>query len=175
MAVIGAIIGDMIGGPFEFAPDFGQSTDFPLFTYESQFSDDTVMTLAVGQGLIDCEFDEARAPAALANAMRFFAKAYPPARGGYRRGTLRWLLDRSGTPGTSAGNGSAMRVSAVGWLFDTVVSTAMRGQFSGDVDKSKRLSAGLQSPPESATITPRRSKARKPRQQRSFWLDRGAV
>ena len=50
--MIGAILGDIIGSPYEF--DAGDKTkDFPLFSEESQFTDDTVMTLAVAQGFMD--------------------------------------------------------------------------------------------------------------------------
>ena len=48
----GAILGDMIGAPYEF--DRGEKTkDFPLFVKESQFTDDTVMTIAVAEALMD--------------------------------------------------------------------------------------------------------------------------
>ena len=48
----GAILGDMIGAPYEF--DLGDKTkDFPLFSIDSQFTDDAVMTLAVAEGLMD--------------------------------------------------------------------------------------------------------------------------
>ena len=48
----GAILGDMIGAPYEF--DRGNKTkDFPLFSAESQFTDDTVMTIAVADALLD--------------------------------------------------------------------------------------------------------------------------
>ena len=65
--MIGAILGDIIGSPYEF--DAGDKTkDFPLFSEESQFTDDTVMTLAVAQGLIE---DTAHSETGLIRRMQF--------------------------------------------------------------------------------------------------------
>ena len=88
--MIGAILGDIIGSPYEF--DRGnKSKDFPLFSRESTYTDDTVMTLAVGLTFLDAQ------PSAsdewilriLANRMRQFGKMYPNA--GYGGMFRRWL------------------------------------------------------------------------------------
>lgn len=53
--MLGAIIGDMVGSPYEFHPWRGAAEAFPLFSPRSRFTDDTVMTVAVGRALMRCE------------------------------------------------------------------------------------------------------------------------
>ena len=119
--MLGAIIGDMVGSPFEFDRRADQKqTAFPLFGPESDYTDDTVMTLAVGQALLEAGGDESGADQALIAAMRGFARVYPLPKGGYGARFSRWLWAENPAPYGSWGNGSAMRVSAVGWLFDTL-------------------------------------------------------
>ena len=117
----GAILGDMIGAPFEF--DRGKKTkDFPLFCSESQFTDDTVMTLAVAEALLDSEeHPEEDVRLALICSMRKWGTAYPDA--GYGGRFRRWLVSKYPEPYNSFGNGSAMRVSAAGWLYPTLEET----------------------------------------------------
>ena len=110
----GAILGDMIGAPYEF--DGGEKTkDFPLFVKESQFTDDTVMTIAVAETLMDSEGesdDEVRQ--VLVVKMQDWGHRYPYA--GYGGRFRVWLRTKDPKPYGSFGNGSAMRVSSVGWL-----------------------------------------------------------
>ncbi len=77
----GAILGDMIGAPFEF--DRGHKTkDFPLFTEESQFTDDSVMTLAVAEALLDTlGGTEAQVKARLPEELRAVLERFDEARG----------------------------------------------------------------------------------------------
>ncbi|MCL2463698.1 MAG: ADP-ribosylglycohydrolase family protein [Micrococcales bacterium] len=117
--MLGAIVGDMVGSPYEFGWD-AKTTDFELFSDESGFTDDTVMTLAVGQALLDVAGDATAAGAALVAAMRDFGRRYPHPKGGYGGRFAAWLQSPDPAPYGSFGNGSAMRVSAVGWLFDTL-------------------------------------------------------
>lgn len=118
----GAILGDIIGSPYEF--DRGDKTkDFPLFSRESAFTDDSVMTVAVAQGLLDAGTDaplEAIAAAVTASMVRWGRK-YPYA--GYGARFRYWLRAKEPQPYNSCGNGSAMRVSAAGWLYDTLERT----------------------------------------------------
>ena len=119
--MLGAIIGDMVGSPYEFdqrRPEV--TTHFELFGPDSQYTDDTVMTLAVGQALMDAGGDESVADALLADTMRAFAARYPLPKGGYGGRFTRWLFDPAAGPYGSWGNGSAMRVSSVGWLYDSL-------------------------------------------------------
>ncbi|MBO4789298.1 MAG: ADP-ribosylglycohydrolase family protein, partial [Lachnospiraceae bacterium] len=113
----GAILGDMIGAPFEF--DRGEKTkDFPLFTEESQFTDDSVMTIAVAEALLsvspEASDDEVRK--ALTESMQKWGHRYPDA--GYGGRFYGWLFSGAEPkPYGSFGNGSAMRVASVGWLY----------------------------------------------------------
>ena len=117
----GAILGDMIGAPYEF--DMGNKTkDFPLFVERSQFTDDSVMTIAVAEALIgtyDKSLDEIRK--AVITSMQKWGKAYPNA--GYGGRFASWLRSSDPQPYNSYGNGSAMRVSSVGWLYDNIERT----------------------------------------------------
>lgn len=114
----GAILGDMIGSPYEF--DRGDKTkDFPLFSDDSYITDDTVMTIAVAEALLDSgsDADKETIERNVINSMRKWGRAYPHA--GYGGMFLRWLMSENPKPYGSFGNGSAMRVSAAGWLYDT--------------------------------------------------------
>jgi ADP-ribosylglycohydrolase len=120
--MLGAIVGDIVGSPFEF--DQGaKSTEFELFSDESNFTDDTLMTLAVAQALMDAAGDEAVADVALVWRMREFAAYYNLPKGGFGGRFSVWLCSPDPQPYGSYGNGSAMRVSSVGWLFDTLEET----------------------------------------------------
>jgi ADP-ribosylglycohydrolase len=103
--MLGAICGDVIGRPYEFeAPT--TNYDFELFTDQSRFSDDTVMTAAVSDAILNERPFEA-------SLVEFGLRHIE---GGYGKGFKVWLLDENRQPGTSYGNGSAMRASPVGWL-----------------------------------------------------------
>ena len=75
----GAILGDIIGAPYEF--DRGnKSKEFPLFCEESHFTDDTVMTIAVAEALLDSQFREDEdIRQALIQSMRKWGRKYPHA------------------------------------------------------------------------------------------------
>ena len=117
----GAILGDMIGAPYEFDRS-GKTKDFPLFTADSQFTDDTVMTIAVAEALLEAR---GRTPSEtgglLVRSMQKWGRKYPNA--GYGARFIRWLWAEDPQPYGSFGNGSAMRVSAAGWLYDTLEET----------------------------------------------------
>lgn len=127
----GALLGDMIGAPYEF--DRGnKSKEFPLFCENSRFTDDSVMTIAVAEALLDSRFlDDDSIRAALIKSMRKWGKKYPDA--GYGRKFLCWLREKDPKPYGSCGNGSAMRVSAAGWLFDTLEETREKAKLTAEV------------------------------------------
>lgn len=127
----GALLGDMIGAPYEF--DRGnKSKEFPLFCENSRFTDDSVMTIAVAEALLDSRFlDDDSIRAALIKSMRKWGKKYPDA--GYGRKFLCWLREKEPKPYGSCGNGSAMRVSAAGWLFDTLEETREKARLTAEV------------------------------------------
>ena len=114
--MLGAIIGDMIGSPYEF--DRGEKTkDFPLWIKSSEFTDDTVLTIAVAQALMDVESGtKSDISATVQASMQKWANKYPNA--GYGRMFIKWLSSRYPKPYGSFGNGSAMRVSSVGFMYN---------------------------------------------------------
>ena len=128
----GAILGDIIGSPFEF--DRGDKTkDFELFTKGCQFTDDSVMTAAIAEALIAVGPDATKEEieeAVIAN-MQDWGKRYPHA--GYGGRFRYWLSARSPKPYNSYGNGSAMRVSAVGWLYPTLERTREVAVYTAEV------------------------------------------
>ena len=127
----GALLGDMIGAPYEF--DRGDKTkEFPLFCRYSHFTDDSVMTIAVAEALLDFRFREDEdIKAGLVESMRKWGKKYPDA--GYGRKFYHWLHARHPEPYGSYGNGSAMRVSSAGWLFDTLAETRHMARLTAEV------------------------------------------
>lgn len=129
--MIGAILGDMIGAPYEF--DRGNKTkEFPLFCRESEFTDDSVMTVAVAEALMDMigrTDDEIRE--ALVESMQKWGRLYPDA--GYGGMFYHWLHTMNPEPYGSFGNGSAMRVSSAGWLFGTIEETRHMARVTAEV------------------------------------------
>ena len=127
----GAILGDIIGEPYEF--DRGNKTKaFPLFSSKPAFTDDSVMTVAVAEALMN---SRKKSPGeicrAVVDSMREWGAAYPNA--GYG-GMFRWWLRADHPePYGSFGNGSAMRVSAAGWLFDTLEETREKARLTAEV------------------------------------------
>jgi len=105
--MIGAIAGDVIGSVYEHRPV--KHTEFPLFGRASRFTDDTVLTVAVAQAILQRED--------YATALKRLGRRYPEA--GYGMSFLRWLFEDDSRPYNSWGNGSAMRVSPVGFAFET--------------------------------------------------------
>ena len=129
--MFGAILGDMIGAPFEF--DRGDKTkDFEMFTEATEFTDDTVMTIAVAEALMDTmgQDDEA-IKAALVRSMQKWGRKHPDA--GYGGRFHGWLWSDNPQPYNSFGNGSAMRVSAAGWLFDSLEETRHVAKLTAEV------------------------------------------
>ena len=127
----GALLGDMIGSPYEF--DRGKKTkDFPLFVRESEFTDDSVMTIAVAEALIKTlGKDDVSVRYAVIRSMQKWGRRYPYA--GYGARFIHWLREKDPEPYNSWGNGSAMRVSAAGWLCDTLEETRRLARLSADV------------------------------------------
>ena len=118
----GAILGDIIGSPFEF--DRGDKTkEFDLFTKGCDFTDDSVMTIAVGEALLAVgpEATVKEIEEAVVTNMQDWGKRYPYA--GYGGRFRYWLRESNPKPYGSYGNGSAMRVSAAGWLYDSLERT----------------------------------------------------
>ena len=129
--MIGAIMGDMIGAPYEFDRS-PKTKEFPLFSNRSEFTDDSVMTIAVAEALMNSlgkTDDEIKS--ALVESMKKWGRIYPDA--GYGGMFYQWLNTREPKPYGSFGNGSAMRVSSVGWLFDTLEVTRLMAGLTAEV------------------------------------------
>ena len=129
--MFGAILGDMIGAPYEF--DRGSKTkDFPMFSANSQYTDDTVITIAVAEALMDTLGQpDAAVRAALVASIQKWGRRYPDA--GYGSMFYCWLGAKNPKPYGSFGNGSAMRVSGAGWLFDTLEATRHAARLTAEV------------------------------------------
>lgn len=111
--LLGAVIGDVAGSRFE-ARNY-RHTDFEMFALESRITDDTVCTVAVAEWLRAGAGDD------LPVIMRRWCQRYPDESYGSRFAA--WLDDPHPAPYGSFGNGSAMRVSPVGWAFATLEET----------------------------------------------------
>jgi ADP-ribosylglycohydrolase len=105
--MIGAILGDIVGSPHEYSAT--KAKDFPLLTIDSAPTDDSYLTLAVAQCLLD---GTDYVPAFHAMVAR-----YP--RAGWGGNFAVWGRSKSAAPYNSFGNGSAMRVSPVGFAFES--------------------------------------------------------
>lgn len=119
--MIGAIAGDIVGSTREF--NGLKSTAFPLIPAESRFTDDTVLTVATAFSLMT-DGDHA------AN-YRLFGRLYPLA--GYGGSFKNWLNSPDPVPYNSWGNGSAMRVSPVGFLLDDEQDVLAEARKSAEV------------------------------------------
>ncbi|MBR0133297.1 MAG: ADP-ribosylglycohydrolase family protein [Lachnospiraceae bacterium] len=130
--MLGAILGDMIGAPYEFDRS-PKVKEFPLFSSGTQFTDDSVMTIAVTDALINVKdgADDKEIKRALVDSMQKWGHRYPNA--GYGCMFYEWLRTRNPKPYGSFGNGSAMRVSAAGWLYDTLEETRRIARLTAEV------------------------------------------
>lgn len=124
--MIGAIIGDIIGSRFEF-----HNTDkinFKLFAKDSNFTDDTICTIAIADA-INSRITRKYGDTCYAAYLLRWCRKYPNPMGGYGGSFARWIHSEKPQPYNSFGNGSAMRVSPVAWAFDnleTVLSEAAK-------------------------------------------------
>jgi len=116
--MLGAILGDIIGSPYEFDMNNIKTTEFPLFNQCSGFTDDTVMTIAVAEELMNGYGDTEKTAFEITKSMRALGHKYPQA--GYGVNFSGWLSSENPKPYNSFGNGSAMRVSAVAWLYNNI-------------------------------------------------------
>ena len=130
--MFGAVIGDVVGSRFEFDRG-GKTKRFELFTEDDCFTDDSVMTVAVLDALmnIDKDASEKEVKEALVKSMQAYGRKYPSAGYGYR--FYDFVLGNNPKPYNSFGNGSAMRVSSVGWLYDSLEKTIEVAKWSAEV------------------------------------------
>jgi ADP-ribosyl-[dinitrogen reductase] hydrolase len=119
--MLGAIAGDIIGSVYEGKKHWlkAKSADFqPLFAPKARFTDDTVLTVAVAEWVLS--------GGDLAGLLKDYYTRYPGA--GFGGAFKRWAASADTEPYGSWGNGSAMRVSPVGWAFDTLAETRHRAR-----------------------------------------------
>jgi ADP-ribosylglycohydrolase len=119
--MLGAIAGDVIGSVHEGSGT--KTKDFPLFVEDSRFTDDTVLTVAVAERLLR--------GGSYIDVYHDYFHAYPQA--GYGMGFTLWAGHRRRDPYNSWGNGSAMRVSPVGFAYDSLDDVLAQAQESAEV------------------------------------------
>lgn len=121
--LFGAISGDVIGSDYEFAGI--KYYDFNLFPPNSNYTDDSVLTIATANKLI--------LSSDYSTEYRSFGAKYPNPKGAYGNNFRMWLRNPDAVPLTSFGNGSAMRVSPVGYAFRTIEQTLLEAKRSAEV------------------------------------------
>ncbi len=119
--MLGAIAGDIIGSVYEKDPI--KEKDFPLFSPASEFTDDTVLTVAIADSLLSGK--------SYAAALKQWGRKYPNA--GYGGNFYQWLMSRCSVAYNSWGNGSAMRVSPIGWGYNSLERTLAEAEKSAAV------------------------------------------
>ncbi|WP_044958155.1 ADP-ribosylglycohydrolase family protein [Butyrivibrio sp. LC3010] len=128
----GAIIGDIVGSPYEFGKR-KKNKLFRLFCRKSHFTDDTAMTVAIADALLRYgeNADEQEMKKAFQDSMQLWGNRYINA--GYGGLFYEWLLSSDPKPYGSYGNGSAMRVSPVGFYYSTLERTREVARWSAEV------------------------------------------
>lgn len=121
--MLGAIIGDIVGSRFEF--DEKPTEGFELFTEDCDFTDDTICTVAIADAILN--------ERPYKETLVEWCQRYPNPKGGYGNMFLHWLGERNHLPQASFGNGSAMRVSPVGWLFNDYKELQRQAKQSAEV------------------------------------------
>jgi ADP-ribosylglycohydrolase len=119
--MIGAIAGDIIGSCYEGRPI--KTTEFPLFSERSRFTDDTVLTVAVADWILN--------GGSLVDLFHEYFAAYP--RAGYGGSFILWAAHQRRQPYNSWGNGSAMRVSPVAWAVESLPEVLELAKRSAEV------------------------------------------
>ena len=119
--MIGAIAGDIIGSVYECRPI--KTKDFPLFQNGCEFTDDTVLTVAVADAILSGR--------PYVESVRRIGRRYPGS--GYGGSFIEWLHAEDVRPYNSWGNGSAMRVSPVGFAFSTEEEVLRHARMTAEI------------------------------------------
>lgn len=129
----GAIIGDMVGSVYEGRKRAIKTKDFELFVERCHFTDDTVLTIAVANALLNAgiDADDDTIKINVIRSMQAWGRKYINV--GYSFSFRQWLMEDNPPPYEKASNGSAMRVSSVGWLFDTIERTRQVARLTAEV------------------------------------------
>ena len=121
--MLGAIIGDIVGSRFEFGP--APIAGFELFTPDCDYTDDTICTIAIADAIMNHRD--------YAESLVDWCRRYPTPMGSYGGMFSEWVFADEHKPYGSYGNGSAMRVSSVGWLFNDINTVMEEAKRSAEV------------------------------------------
>lgn len=114
--MLGAIIGDIVGSRYEF--DNRKTKEFELFEKQCQFTDDSVMTIAIAKALLDCNENYEDLSIIAIENMVCIGRKYPYCGYGYL--FYDWICSENHVPYNSFGNGAAMRVSCCGFVGNSI-------------------------------------------------------
>lgn len=126
--ILGAICGDTIGSIYEFNPT--KQYNFELLNPKMTYTDDSIITIAVADWILN---DTTLSHKYLVERMRFYGQQELWPMGGYGGNFLLWLTNKEPKPYNSWGNGSAMRVSPVGFAFETMEATLRVAKITAEV------------------------------------------
>ena len=130
--MLGAIIGDISGSRFEF--DYGNLTkEFEFINNDCDYTDDSVMTIAIAEGIMNAGkmADDKTIYHEVEKAMIKWGRRYPYA--GYGHNFDKWLKCKTHRPYNSYGNGSAMRVSAVAYYYESLARTIEAARITAEI------------------------------------------
>ncbi|MEI3142995.1 MAG: ADP-ribosylglycohydrolase family protein [Oscillospiraceae bacterium] len=168
----GAILGDIVGSPYEFDCNNYKAKDFLLFSRRSDFTDDTVMTLAVAKALLSSRGqDDTAIKAALVREMQQLGRAYPDR--GYGTHFGDWLYEDAPQPYQSYGNGSAMRVSPAAWLATDMAETLRLARLTAQVTHDHPRASRAPRPPPRPFFSPARVTTK--RRSKRMWSANSAT
>lgn len=129
--MIGAIIGDIVGSKYEF--NNIRTKNFPLLSAGCDYTDDSLMTIAIGEALLKWKDEGENLGAASIKAMQLMGRRYPHPMGAYGGRFAQWLRSEHPEPYNSFGNGSAMRVSPCGDIAETLEESLSLAEISAAV------------------------------------------
>ncbi len=124
--MIGAVIGDIVGSVYEHRRI--KITSFPLFSADSRFTDDTVLTIAFADAVLHGR--------AYTDSIKEYARKYPKA--GYGLSFFEWVFSDATEAYGSWGNGAAMRVSPVGYAFSSLEDVLFEAKKSAEITHNHR-------------------------------------
>ena len=125
--MLGSIFGDIAGSIYEF--NNIKTTEFDLLGQGTNYTDDSILTIAVAEWLMNDVLSKER----LAYTICQYVKKYPNPMGNYGSRFIQWANGDISKPYNSWGNGSAMRVSPIGWAFDTLEKTEETAKLTAEI------------------------------------------
>lgn len=128
--MLGAIIGDIVGSPYEFGS--GKTKSFPLLQVDCRPTDDSVLTIAVGCACAEANcYNEYEFKSVLERRLKEIGLQYPDS--GYGKRFYQWMILDESEPYDGNTNGSAMRVSPVAWAVDTLEDVERLAKWSAEI------------------------------------------